>query len=188
MKAEQVYSILRRAADVTGWTEFVVIGSQAIHGTIENPDIREVIRSNDVDIYPKGGYGANNAMWETVLVELGQDSDYHLETDTYVEAVPPTLARLPCGWLDRAIIKNIGSIGFGNGRRPINLYFPEIHDLVVSKIMIGVHREKDRAFLNAVVRLGLVNRETLEERLGSTSLPDPFIKHTAIRRIEAAFP
>lgn len=46
----------------------------------------------------------------------------------------------------------------------------EVHDLAISKLVAW--REKDKSFLHALVRYGLVNRATLEERLAQTVLDE----------------
>lgn len=163
MNAKDVYDILLRTAEATGWTDIVVIGSQAIHGSVENPDIDAVLRSPDVDIYPRGGY-SHNATWENLLLELGQDSAFHVDTRRYVESVRADLARFPQGWQERALTKNIGSIERDGTALEVTVTFPVIHDLVVAKLAVPENRPKDVEFMESVVRLGLVDRAILEER------------------------
>ncbi len=165
MRKRAVLDVLLKAVEVSGRTEFVVIGSQAIHGTIPDPDIEVVIRSNDVDTYPAQGYGSNNFIYEELMLHLGQDSDYHIATNVYLEAVPQNLARFPADWRDRAITEIVGSANVAGGPCDVHVIFPEIHDLTVSKL--AIRREKDLEFLAAVVGLGLVDRATLRERYRS---------------------
>lgn len=186
MTAEEVRDILLRAAEVTGWTEIVIIGSQAVHGTIENPDIDIVMLSPDVDLYPKSGY-QTNATWERLISALGQDSDFHVETLRYVESVSETLARFPAGWKDRAISKTIGTIGSNAEELAVTATFPEIHDLIVSKLSVPENRQKDVEFMRAVVRLGLVDRETLLERYRNAPRTTDEKIELGLRQIEEAF-
>jgi hypothetical protein len=162
MRKRELVEILLKAAEVSGYTEFVVIGSQAIHGTVADPDVEVVIRSNDADIYPVQGYGNQNFWYEELMLHLGQDSDHHVDTNVYLEAVPTDLARLPPDWRERSTTEVIGSAQIGGESRAVYAIFPEIHDLTVSKV--AIRREKDLEFLRGVVRLGLVNRTTLRER------------------------
>lgn len=76
MRKDDVVAILLKAAEVSGRTEFVVIGSQAIHGTLPDPPMDVVASSNDVDLYPTQGYGESNSIYEELMLRLGQDSDY----------------------------------------------------------------------------------------------------------------
>jgi hypothetical protein len=162
MRKGELIEILLKAAEVSGYTEYVVIGSQAIHGTVADPDVEVVIRSSDADIYPVQGYGDQNSWYEELMLHLGQDSDHHVEANVYLEAVPTDLARLPPDWRERATTELIGSAQVGSESRAVYAIFPEIHDLTVSKI--AIRREKDLEFLRGVVRLGLVDRTTLRER------------------------
>jgi hypothetical protein len=162
MLKRDVITILLKAAQVSGCTEFVVIGSQAIHGTRSDPEMDVVIRSNDLDIYPTEGYGDRNVAYEELMLQLGQDSDFDLETGTYIEAVSPTLARFPIGWENRALSEFAGSIGILDVNHDVKVIFPEIHDLTVSKL--AIRRGKDLEFLEGVVKLGLVDRKTLRSR------------------------
>jgi hypothetical protein len=165
VRSQQVYEILKRASEISGWSDFVVIGSQAIHGTIEDPEIEVVLRSDDVDVYPRGGWPESNAMYEELMLQLGQDSDFHLQTDNYIEAVSATLARFPNGWEGRAIQKCVGTFTKNGEVHRVNAIFPEIHDLTVAKLVVPVHRDKDVEFMESVVKLGLVDQDLLMARL-----------------------
>jgi hypothetical protein len=166
MRKDDVVALLLKAAEVSARTEFVIIGSQAIHGTIPDPDLDVVTRSTDVDLYPVGGYGERFMVFQDLMLHLGQDSDYHIETDVYLEAVQPDLARFPAGWEARVTRECIGSVEIAGVRKEVTVVFPEIHDLTVSKLAVGVEfgRDKDIEFLDGVVRLGLVKREILHDR------------------------
>jgi predicted nucleotidyltransferase len=160
VRSAELFDILRRAAEVSGRTEFVVIGSQAVHGTVRDPDIDAVIRSPDVDLYPKADY--TPIVYEELMLQLGQDSDFHVETGHYIEAVSQTLARFPEGWEDRATTMQVGFAHLAAGETPVVVMFPEIHDLAVAKL--AIRREKDLEFVYDIVRLGLVEEATFKER------------------------
>jgi hypothetical protein len=137
-----------------------VIGSQAIHGSFRDPDLDVVLRSDDLDIYPRDGY--TPMVYEELMLHLGQDSDYHVETGQYLEAVETTLARFPAGWEDRATRTHVGKATIRNIKKDVHVVWPEIHDLVVSKL--AIRRLKDLEFLKGVIDLGLIDRETLRQR------------------------
>jgi hypothetical protein len=162
MRKADLVAILLKAAEISGRTEFVVVGSQAIHGTRPDAEIDVVIRSNDLDIYPVQGYGDHNLVYEELMLQLGQDSDFDLDTGTYIEAVPVTLARFPSDWEDRALRESVGSVRISGNKHHVTAVFPEIHDLVVSKLAIG--REKDLEFLDGAIKLGLVDQHVLFDR------------------------
>lgn len=160
VRSAELFDILVRAAKVSGRTEFVVIGSQAIHGTLADPDIDAVLRSPDVDLYPTSGY--TPVVYEELMRELGQDSDFHVESGNYIEAVPVALARFPNGWESRATSKTVGHVTVGNDNRPVVVMFPDIHDLAVAKL--AILRAKDVEFVEDLIRLGAVDHDILKER------------------------
>jgi hypothetical protein len=187
VRSQQVYEILRRASEISGWSDFVIIGSQAIHGTIEDPEIEAVLRSDDVDVYPGGGWPESNAMYEELMLQLGQDSDFHIQTDSYIEAVSATLARFPDGWEERAIRKSAGTFTKNGEVHRVNAIFPEIHDLTVAKLVVPVHRDKDVEFMESVVKLGLVHRDLLLARLQAAPRTTPQRIREAISHVENAY-
>ncbi len=165
----------------------MVIGSQAIHGTIEDPEIEVVLRSDDVDVYPRGGWPDSNAMYEELMLQLGQDSDFHIKTDNYIEAVSATLARFPDGWEGRAIQKSVGTFTKNGEVHRVNAIFPEIHDLTVAKLVVPVHRDKDVEFMESVVKLGLVDRDVLTARLQAAPRTTAEKIREAVAHIEKAY-
>jgi hypothetical protein len=60
----------------------------------------------------------------------------------------------------------------------------EVHDLVISKAVAG--REKDRVFVREVIRHGLVDRDTLLDRLAGTPL-DTATRRRLHQRLDADF-
>jgi hypothetical protein len=192
MRSSDLVNILLKAAEVSYRTDFVVIGSSAIHGTIENPSIDAVMRTPDADFYPVVALPPQ--LWESLMIELGQESDYHAETGCYLEIVSSNLARFPDGWEQRAITKRIGSINVKGEAKEVNAIFPEIHDLTVSKV--AIRRPKDLDFLQGVVNLGLVDEAVLLTRwatvprvnadgikLGVSTIEEAFVLHRAQQRV-----
>jgi hypothetical protein len=59
-----------------------------------------------------------------------------------------------------------------------------VHDLAVSKY--AANREKDRTFVRALIRHGLVERELLERRLAETELP-PQLRELIVGLLERDF-
>jgi GrpB-like predicted nucleotidyltransferase (UPF0157 family) len=60
MRKAEVEKMVLECAEVSWQIEFVVIGSQAIHGTLADPAIDAVVLSPDLDLYPKAGYKSRN--------------------------------------------------------------------------------------------------------------------------------
>ena len=84
MTKGRVVELILKAAEATWRTEFVVIGSQAIHGTLADPAMDVIVRSNDLDIYPADGYDDANVVYQRLMEELGQDSAFDESTGTYI--------------------------------------------------------------------------------------------------------
>lgn len=51
MRRDEFEHVIRAAADAVGLDEFVIIGSQAIHGEVSEPP-EELLGSMEVDMYP----------------------------------------------------------------------------------------------------------------------------------------
>ncbi len=168
MNRAQLEHVIRAAATIAGDTEIVVIGSQAILG--QYPDApAELLVSADVDVYPR------NHPDRADLIEgsIGELSLFHGTYGYYAQGVGETTAVLPEGWQAR-LVPVPTPAGTGLCLEP--------HDLVVSKYVAG--REKDRDYVRAAIRHGLVEPRVLLERLASTAVEPPTRERIA-RQVEA---
>ena len=147
MKKQQLDHILRAAGDITGEKQFVIIGSQALHG--KYPDLADaIVMSAEADLFaPK------NPDVTELLNEIGVDSPFHLEFGFYADPVEEGTAMLPKGWKGRLVNLPAGDTG---GVKGLCL---EPHDLAVAKYV--ARRDKDRVFTRELARRGLVSREKL---------------------------
>jgi len=78
MRAEHLDHVVRAAADVTGCDEFVVVGSQAILGSREEPP-EAMLYSLEADIYPL----RDPAAAERIDGAIGDGSQFHLAYGYY---------------------------------------------------------------------------------------------------------
>ena len=90
--------LLNQAKDLTKHTEFVIIGSLSIVGSVaETPD--DMAMSLDVDLYtlhdPGRIYDAIHA--------LGEESEFRRKHGYYADAVSPKLPTLPDDWEKRLV-------------------------------------------------------------------------------------
>jgi hypothetical protein len=164
----QLEHVIRAAATISGDSEIVVIGSQAILGYYPDaPD--ELLVSADVDLYPR------NHPERADLIEgsIGELSPFHETFGYYAQGVGARTAVLPEGWAARLVVVPT-SAGRGLCLEP--------HDLVISKYVAG--REKDRAYVRAAIRHRLVTPSTLHERLERTPI-DAAARERVARQIEA---
>jgi len=133
----------------------ILVGSQAIHGSMENPP-KELTKSNEVDLWIPNDPG------RTELVEalFGRESQFEITHGYHADAVSPDTARLPRGWWDRhaTIILTDEETG-----EMIDAVCPDVSDLAVSKLCAG--RPKDYDFVSVLLRENLLLLDTLRERL-----------------------
>lgn len=147
MKKQQLDHVLRAAGRITGEKQFVIVGSQSLHGRY--PDAAdEIVHSAEVDLISKSA--PLRTEWLNVI---GQDSPFHEEFGYYADPVDEATATLPRGWKGRLVNLPPGDTG---GVRGLCL---DPHDLAISKYV--ARREKDRAFTRELARRALVSRERL---------------------------
>jgi hypothetical protein len=154
MNRLQLEHVIRAAATISEDREVVVIGSQAILGRY--PDApEELCLSADADLYPRN----HPDRADLIDGSIGELSPFHETYGYYAQGVGPRTAILPAGWEQR-LVRIETEAGAGLCLEP--------HDLVISKYADA--REKDRDYVRAALRHGLVSEDTLLERLGQTTL------------------
>jgi hypothetical protein len=154
MKKQELDHVLRAAGRITGETQFIVIGSQALHGT--HPDlVDEIVESAEVDLMAPDNPGRTE--WLNVI---GVYSQFHETFGYYADPVDDRTATLPEGWKNRLV-----SLPPGNteGVRGLCL---EPHDLAIAKYVAS--REKDLVFTGELARRGIVSEERLLSLLEET--------------------
>lgn len=156
MKKQQVDHILRAAGELTGEKQFVIIGSQSLHG--KYPDLADdILRSFEVDLIAK-----NNPDRTEWLNYIGQDSQFHETHGYYADPVDENTATLPKGW--RARLVNLPP-GDTQGVSGLCL---DPHDLAIAKYV--ARREKDIVFTRALAARGLVRKPQLLTLLAKTPI------------------
>lgn len=143
MKRSDLEHILRASKGVTGETEFIVIGSQAILGAF--PDAPRILReSMEADLYPKH----RPELSADIEGSLGRYSQFDQTFGYFADGVSPDTATLPEGWEDRLIRLGNENTGGAIG------WCLEPHDLAFSKL--AARREKDLAFIGALLDFHMV--------------------------------
>lgn len=156
MRVSDFEHVLGAAAEVTQYDEFVVVGSQAILGSIERPPAA-MVQSLEADIYPLPDPEAA----DLIDGSLGDGSQFHLAYGYYAHGVGPETAKAPSGWEERLVKREIRPRPAS--KRPIIAWCLEVHDLVLSKCVAG--RERDWEYAAAALEAELVQLETLLERV-----------------------
>ena len=152
MQRPQLEHVIRAAAGITGATEIVVIGSQAVLGQF--PDAPgDLLVSIEADVFTFRNPG------DADLIEgsIGEGSPFHQTFGYYAHGVAEETAILPANWKERLIKVRNANTGDGCG------LCLEVHDLAVAKLVAG--REKDCSFVAALLRHKLADASVIESRL-----------------------
>lgn len=156
MKKQQVDHVLRAAGRITGERQFIIIGSQALHG--KHPDLAdEILTSFEVDLM--ASQRIDRTEWLNVI---GVDSPFHETYGYYADAVDANTATLPKGWKGRLVRLPPGDTG---GVRGLCL---DPHDLAIAKY--AAFREKDLVFTRELARRGIVSQDQLLTLLEQTQV------------------
>jgi hypothetical protein len=152
MQRHELEHLIRAAAAITNEYELVVIGSQSILGAF--PDAPpELLKSMEADVYPL--HSPDKA--DLIDGSIGELSVFEQTYGYYAQGVAPETATLPQGWRDRLVKVQSPATDLKIG------WCLEPHDLVASKLAAA--REKDREFVSALLRHGLVQKDEVEKRI-----------------------
>lgn len=153
MTRQQLEHVIRAAAATSNQKDIVVIGSQAVLGTLENAS-GVLAESMEADVFPKD----DPALSIVIDGAIGELSTFHQTFGYYAHGVSDRTAVLPVGWRDRLVRISspalLGAVG----------WCLDVHDLAVSKLIAG--REKDVMFVEALFGMKAVSLGVLSERLG----------------------
>jgi hypothetical protein len=154
MKKREVDHVLRAAGRITGEKQFIIIGSQSLHG--KYPDLPDdLVRSFEVDLMAMKK--ADRTEW---LEVIGAYSSFHESFGYYADPVDQKTATLPKGWKGRLVNLPPGDT---DGVRGLCL---DPHDLAIAKYV--ARREKDMIFTGELARRGIVSQERLLSLLDQT--------------------
>jgi len=158
MKKREVDHVLRAAGRITGEKQFIIIGSQSLHGKF--PDLPDdLVKSFEVDLM--ASKHADRTEW---LNAIGLYSPFHDSFGYYADPVDDKTATLPKGWKGRLV--NLPD-GDTEGVRGLCL---DPHDLAIAKYV--ARREKDIVFTRELAKRGIVSRDRLLALLDQTPVSD----------------
>lgn len=147
MKKRELDHVLRAAGRITGEKQFIVVGSQALHG--KHPDLAdEIVKSAEVDLL--AAKSPNKTDW---LNAIGVFSQFHETFGYYVDPIDERTATLPKGWKGRLV-----NLPPGDTEGVAGLCL-EPHDLALAKYVAS--REKDLIFTRELARRGIVSEQRL---------------------------
>src|SRR6516165_11575025 len=97
MKKQELDHVLRAAGRITGERQFIIIGSQSLHG--KYPDLADdIVKSAEVDLLAAKRPGRTE--W---LNAIGVYSRFHESFGYYADPVDAKTATLPKGWKGRLV-------------------------------------------------------------------------------------
>ncbi len=166
MNREQFDHAIRAAGSVLGVDEVLVVGSQAIHGSVGANIPPEAQRSVEVDIVPFDDVDGRLA--DLIDGSIGEASIFHESFGYYAQGVAETTAVVPEGWRKRLVRYEQAST---NG---VVAWCLELHDLWIAKAVAG--RAKDIDFCRALIGADLVEPSVLQKRLASTTAIDVAVR------------
>jgi len=160
VKREAFIHVIQAAAEVAQ-DELVIVGSQAILGTIASPPVA-MVRSAELDLYPK----TDPEQGEKIAGAIGEGSPLHETYGYYAHAVGPETVTAPAGWEGRLLRLEVPAIRRRNG--PAIGWCLSVPDLMLAKLAAG--RTHDLDFVEAALRESIVSAEELER--GIDLMPD----------------
>jgi len=157
MRRNDLQRLFARAKELTGATDFVVLGSLAALGYTGDVPPRMAM-SVDVDAYIKNDPAR---VFELARL-LGQGSVFEAEHGYYLDPISPTVATLPAGWEQRLV-----RIGL---EPEVVAWFLEPNDAAVSKY--ARMEPRDREWIRAGLAGRILSLATIEKRFGETVFLD----------------
>ena len=146
MTREELEHIIRASGAITNQYQFVIVGSQALLGSVPWP--QEVFTvSMEADIYPLQA----PELADVIDGAIGEGSQFHETYGYYAQGVGPETALLPADWMQR-----VHRVQNRNTHDRIG-YCLDARDLFLAKAAAG--RDKDRDFCRALLAYGHVALE-----------------------------
>jgi len=176
MTRQQFEHAVRAAGAVLGLNEVIVIGSQAIHGSLEVELPQEALRSVEADVVPPND--ENQQLADLLDGAIGEASMFHSTFGYYAQGVGLETAILPKGWEARLVAFETP------GTNGVVARCLELHDLWVSKAVAG--RPKDREFCRALAEQDLVEGAILRERITAVDGLDDAVRNNALALIDTS--
>ena len=152
VQRHELEHLIRAAGAITGAEEIIVIGSQAILGSLPDAPFL-LLRSSEADLFTR----RDPADADLIDGSIGEGSPFHDTFGYYAQGVWSDTAVLPAGWEERLVaIRN-------DNTRGVTALCLDLHDLAVAKLVAG--REKDADFLKEMILHGLIDREVMKSRI-----------------------
>lgn len=170
MRRDQLEHAIRAACQISGLTEVIVVGSQAILGTYTEDKLPGyATRSAEIDILPFTDDGGEIArLADEIEGAAGEFSPFAELHGFSIDGVDLETSALPDGWRDRLIKVQNANTAAPSGKPRFIGWCLNKEDLCVAKLC--ALREKDQNFVNALITTNLVDPQVIATRL--TTVPE----------------
>jgi hypothetical protein len=149
MRRDQLEHAIRTACQIVGHPEVIIVGSQAILGSLDEADLPPVATmSMEIDVLPIASTNEETARLADQLEGVaGELSPFEAAHGFSIDGVDLTTSALPDGWRDRLVkVSNANTAGLG-GEPVFTGWCLDKEDICVAKLC--ALREKDREFVRA---------------------------------------
>lgn len=158
MQIDHLVRLFQQARELTGHSDYVVIGSLSILGVEEDGPIpADMSMSIDIDCYTLNDPGRVFDLQGA----LGEASAFRAEHGYFLDPVSPNLPSLPAGWEGR--MNQVERDG-------LRICFLHPDDAAISKYARGDAR--DLRWLRSGIQAGLISLPTVRSRMRSTTFLD----------------
>ena len=176
MNRDQLEHVIRASGDLLQENEVIIVGSQAILGSVDEGLPKEVTLSTEVDVMAMNDPTGEKAL--KINGALGELSRFDQSFGYYAEGVEDGLCRFPEGWRDRMVRVHTPAT---NGVTGLCV---DPHDLCVAKLLAG--RDKDLKYVAALLKSGHIKADVVVTRARTTELTNDeferlvgFVKRTS---------
>lgn len=152
MRKSDLEHIIRAASAVTDQYEVVVVGSQSILGSVEEPP-PECLASMEADIIIPD----NEHLSDLIDGSIGEGSMFQQNFGYYAQGVDSSTCILPAGWRSRLVRLQSQNTDGKTG------FCLDVTDLFLAKC--AANREKDRGFNLVLLRHGIVDPSIANARV-----------------------
>ncbi|MGL5830152.1 MAG: DUF6036 family nucleotidyltransferase [Angustibacter sp.] len=165
MRRDQLEHAIRTACQIIQHPAVIVVGSQAILGTIPESTLPDAATmSMEIDILPIADNPVDvNRLADLIEGVAGEFSPFEELHGFCIDGVGLETAILPLGWRDRLVRVSNANTSAPGGEPQFSGLCLNKEDLCVAKLC--ALREKDRNFVNALLDANLVDRRIILGRL-----------------------
>lgn len=165
MRRNQLEHAIRAACQITGATEVIVVGSQAILGTYPEYELPTLAtRSLEIDILPiTDDNNVTIELADLIVAIAGELSPFQQTHGFSIDGVDLTTSALPDGWRTRLVKVQNENTAHPSGQPQYIGWCLDKEDLCVAKLC--AFRDKDRNFVDALIDAHLVEPAVIDDRL-----------------------